>query len=161
MSQQTQEQKNTGQDFPLRAWLLGKPGQYLDGILINGLSALLFGGFLWIAQRFWGLRLIPFNILDAILLALCLMIVFLLVVALTLFLILRHYLNKYPDLAVGLVVGLFVSLIAANIMRKGRENNEQGIENTLANIFPSSGFTSPMDSDQKKNSTSPPEEDKK
>src|SRR5258708_4799211 len=135
MGQQTQEQENTKQNIPIRAWLLRKSGQYIDGILINGLSALLFGGFLWIAQRFWGLRLIPFNVLDAILLALSLMIVFLLIVALTFFLILRHFLNKYPEWAFGLVVGLFVSLIAANIMRKGRENNEQGIENTLANIF--------------------------
>lgn len=161
MSQQTQEQENTKQDFPIRAWLLRKSGQYVDGILINGLSALLFGGFLWIAQRFWGLRLIPFNVLDAILLALCLMIVFLLVVALTVFLIVRQYLKKNPDIAFGIAVGLFATLLTIGFKRTSKESIEKGMKDILANMVPKSGFTFPMEGDKRRTSTEPSEEDKR
>ena len=114
---QQQEQKPAG---TFKALLLSKVWQYLDGILINTLFALLAGGAFWIVQHLWGLRLIPFNVLDALLLSLVLVVVILLLVALVLYLLFRHFLSTYPAVALGLLFGLLVAGLATSYFSKDK-----------------------------------------
>lgn len=96
----------------IKARILKKMLQYGEGILINWLSAITLLGFLWVVQLIWGLRLIPFSLLDALLLAGGSMLIILIVIVACLYFTLRHYLTKHPGMAIGLVIGLFATAMA-------------------------------------------------
>jgi hypothetical protein len=104
----------------MKARILKKSVQYGEGILINWLSGLSFLGVLWFAQRFWSLRLIPFNVLDALLLDGVVILILLALVVLILYLALRHYLIKYPYIAIALGIGLLATAFAASTFTEER-----------------------------------------
>jgi hypothetical protein len=114
LNEQSQQQPTQKASFSVKGWLLGKAGQYLDGILINALFGLIFGGAFWLAQHLWGLRLIPFNVLDTILLSLGMVVVVLVLIGLIAIFLFNNYLKKHPGAAMGIWLGILAGALAAS-----------------------------------------------
>ena len=105
MSQQQEE------TLSIKVWLLRKALQYVDALIINLLTGITFVGILRFAQQIWDLRLIPFSLLDAILLVGLAFLVALVLIALSLYFLVIHYLTKHPGLAMLLGIGLMAPYI--------------------------------------------------
>ena len=95
--------------FSLKVWLLKKLFQYIDGTFQTLFTAAILGGALWIAQHLWGLRLLPFNVLDTILLVVLMAFVLLVLVCLVLWLGLKQIFVKYPGILFVLGLMAFLS----------------------------------------------------
>lgn len=103
---------------PLRERLFKKSGNYIDGIIINLLSAIVLGGGLYLAQKVWGLRLIPFNVLDAIIIGSLCGIGVLLLIVVIFGLVFYRYFKKHPELLTGIGAMLFLGGPAARMKDK-------------------------------------------
>lgn len=103
---------------PLRGWFFKKLGTYIDGIIINLLSAAILGGGLYLAQKIWGLRLIPFNVLDAIIIGSLSGIGILLLLVIILVLVFYRYFRDHPELIFGM---LLVFAIFSFIMMRSKD----------------------------------------
>jgi len=93
-----QEPSKQQSPFSLKVWLLKKLFQYIDGTFQALFTAAILGGTLWIAQHVWKLRLLPSNVLDAILLVVITAIIVLGLISLMLWLGLRFLFRKQPEI---------------------------------------------------------------
>lgn len=86
-----QEQLEQENHFTLKSWIMKKITQYIDSTLQTLFTAAILGGVLWLLQHLWGLRLVPFNVLDAILLVVGVTIVLLIAICILLWWIFKKY----------------------------------------------------------------------
>ena len=119
----------------LRARILGKAIQYGEGILINLLSAVTILGLLWVTQQLWNLRLIPFNLLDALILTGVVSLCLLVAVLLLLYYLMARYLAKHPNVVLWLGLILLAGAFLVNYVKghpefvvKAAEDMQQNTE---------------------------------
>ena len=122
MSQQLHQEHipEGDQSHSIKTFLLRKTFIYLDNIIGNALFVFVFGGAFWIVQRIWGLRLIPFSVLDAVLLSIGLVIIIIMLSSLLLYL----YLRKHPELLAGLAIGLFAAWLGVSFFTSVTQKRE-------------------------------------
>lgn len=92
-----QEPSKQQASFSLKEWVLKKLFQYIDGTFQALFTAAILGGALLIVQYLWGLRLLPFNVLDTILLVVVTAIVLLGLITLLFWLGFKWLLMKHPE----------------------------------------------------------------
>lgn len=114
MSSSPQQREPAKQEarLTLRAWLVKKLIQYIDNTMQTLFTAAVLGGALWIVQRFWGLRLLPFNILDTILIAVASAFGMLILISVILWLLFKWILKEFPGFFFLLGLAALVSLWA-------------------------------------------------
>jgi hypothetical protein len=104
----TQEPLQQQSSFLL--WLLKKLIQYTDGTFQALFTAAIFSGALLIAQHVGKFLLLPFNVLDTILLAITIAIIVLGLISLILWLGLRFLFRKQPEIFILLGLVAFLHL---------------------------------------------------
>ena len=106
-----QKPSNQQAPFSVKVWLFKKLLEYINGTFQALFTAAILGGALWIVQHLWGLRLLPFNVLDTILLVVLTAFVLLVLIGVVLLLGLRWTLVKYPGFFVLLGLAALVPLL--------------------------------------------------
>lgn len=112
----------------LKAWLLKRIVQWGESILVNWFSGVSFLGALWVIQQLWGLRLIPFSVLDALIVTGGAIFLSFVIVIFLLYVVFQRYLSKHPGMALSLLIGLFATAFAsahANTLERLFKNSQE------------------------------------